>query len=119
MVVPDSGSKTLMTPWFQSVDVKATYRILPPGRNCGQRWLVSASSSWVNSTGSPPAAETWDSPLFGVGAKTIVFSSPHVAPRLRLTLQSFSGAPPEIETFFNSVGVMKAIQLPSGEKIGL
>ena len=86
-------------------DVKIT--ALPPGSTCGQRCVASffALSSVVTGCASPPAAETRNRPLAGLGAKMIVPSSDQLAPRLLVTLVSVRGVPPVTGTFRISAAV--------------
>ena len=86
-------------------EVKIT--ALPPGSTCGQRCVASffVLSSVVTGCASPPAAETRNRPLEGLGAKMIVPSSDQLAPRLLVTLVSVRGVPPVIGTFRNSAAV--------------
>jgi hypothetical protein len=53
-----------------------------------------------------------------LGVKMIVSSGAQLAPRLMLTGQRVSGAPPEKETFFSSLLVTNPTHFPSGEKKG-
>ena len=87
------------------LDVNST--AFPPGNPCGQRCDASflALSSVVSGCGSPPAADTRNRPLEGVGANTMVLSGRQVAPRLRLTLQSDSDVPPVTGTLRSSPDV--------------
>ena len=100
------------------ITVNSTER--PPGSHCGQRWLTSfaPSSRVVSGSGTPPAGRHAGQPASGDWAKTIVPFGPQVAPRLRLTSQSVTGAPPLAETFFISRDVTKPSHSPSGEKNG-
>jgi hypothetical protein len=77
-----------------------------------------ALSSVVRGCGSPPAAETRNSPLDGLGAKTIVPSAAQLAPRLCVTLQSVSGVPPLTGTLRISDAVTEPTHCPSGEMNG-
>ena len=62
------------------------------------------SSSVVNGWGSPPTAGTRERPLVGSLVNTMVSSASQVAPRLRETLHTASGAPPVTWTLRSSLG---------------
>ena len=54
---------------------------MPPGKNSGQRWLISPFSRRVSGCGVPPASDTcWRAETF-VGAKAIMPWLPQLAPR--------------------------------------
>ncbi len=67
---------------FRAVMVNSTPR--PPGSTDGYQWFGSpfAGSGVVNTAGSPPAADTRNSPVVvSVVANTMLLSSPQLAPR--------------------------------------
>ena len=82
-----------------------------------RRFLLRLSSV-VKASGSPPAADTLNSPLSGDGVNTTVLSGSQVAPRLRFTLQIVSDVPPDTGTLRSSAAVAKPTQAPSGAKNG-
>ena len=92
----------------------------PPGRTCGQRWLISwPATGVVRGRGAPPEAGTCQSPLHELGAKTIVPCEPQLAPRRLLAGHRVSGSPPWIRIAFMWPSASKPNHCPSGEKKGL
>ena len=93
----------------------------PSGRNCGHRWKpvrpAAPASVSVKISGSPPAAETRNSPPLPVAVNTMVSSLPHVAPgRLPHGLQIVETGPPATSTFRSVPAAKKPNHSPSGEK---
>ena len=91
----------------------------PPGNISGHRWSPCSGSGVVSSIGSPPSAETRQSPLGALVAKTMVSSGPQLAPSGTPSGSSLmvTGGPPRIETFLNLLRprAKYPTQLPSGE----
>src|SRR5712664_3285724 len=87
---------------------------LPPGRICGQRWLVSPCANSVTGVGSPPAEGIRDKPL-NVSAAMMLPSSPQLPPPPTGASHKAIAEPPSTEIFFSFNVAKKPTHRPSGE----
>src|ERR1017187_9568866 len=92
--------------------------VLPPGRICGQRWLVSPLCKSVTGVGGPPAEGIRDKPPVLASAAMMLPSSPQLPPSPRDALHKVIAEPPSTEIFCSFPDVKKATHCPSGEKKG-
>src|SRR5262245_22371275 len=90
----------------------------PSGRNCGNRWLACPVSSRVTTTGSPPAAGTFERGLTPVGANKMVPSRFQAPPDPATALASTCGAPPTISTRFSLLSAKNPTEALSGDQNG-
>lgn len=112
----DASSNVSMSP------VPSVKRTPPaPGRTSGNRWVFSRRScaGVVNTSISPPSADTRARPTLLSGAKTIRSSSPQLAPRTLPTSATVVSAPPVIGTFMSPSRMRNPSHRPSGEKKGI
>src|SRR5262245_24527744 len=92
--------------------------VLPPGRNCGQRWEISSGAKSVRGAGFPPSVGTTDRKDNESSSATMVPSSPQVPPRPAGASHNETGSPPSIRVFFSLPPAKKPTHCPSGEKKG-
>src|SRR6202043_4004311 len=81
----------------------------PPGRICGQRWVVSPFCKSVTGVGGPPAEGICDKPPLLVSAAMMLPSSPQLPPRLPAELHKVIAEPPSTEIFCSFPDEKKAI----------
>src|ERR1017187_5610713 len=91
---------------------------LPPGRTCGQRWVVSPVCKSVTGVGGPPAEGIRDMPTLAPSAAMMLPSSPQLPPLGLAGLHKVIAEPPSTEIFCSLPVVKKATHCPSGEKKG-
>src|ERR1019366_7438325 len=91
---------------------------LPPGRICGQRWVISPLCKSVTGVGGPPAKGIRDKPPMLLSDAMMLPSSPQLPPLGWVALHKVIAEPPSTEIFFRLPSVKKATHCPSGEKKG-
>ena len=91
---------------------------LPPGRICGQRWVISPLCKSVTGVGGPPAEGIRDKPTLLLSAAMMLPSSPQLPPRALGASHKVIAEPPSTEIFCSFPDEKKATHCPSGEKKG-
>src|SRR5215472_5737579 len=92
-------------------ELDAVYRTAPPpGRTCGQRWVVSPAPSFVIRCGAPPPEDTVKRASKYARLATILPSRPQLPPGTMLCpVATVSVAPPRTEIFLRIGPAKKAI----------
>src|SRR5271169_4723230 len=91
---------------------------LPPGRICGQRWVISPFCKSVTGVGGPPAEGIRDKPALNLSAAMMLPSSPQLPPSAVFASHKAIAEPPSTEIFCSFPSEKKATHCPSGEKNG-
>src|ERR1700694_826847 len=71
----------------------------PPGRICGQRWVVSPFCKSVTGVGGPPAEGIRDKPPLLASVAMMLPFSPQLPPRPLIALHKVIAEPPSTEIF--------------------
>src|ERR1700688_2686581 len=81
---------------------------LPPGKICGQRWVISPFCKSVTGVGGPPAEGIRDKPLVLMSAAMMLPSSPQLPPMVLFALHKVIAEPPSTEIFCRFPAAKKA-----------
>src|SRR5450631_1519618 len=108
----------LAPPNAAAVGLAVNNTALPPGRICGQRWVISPLCKSVTGVGGPPAEGIRDKPSLSPSPAMMLPSLSQLPPVPLGASHRVIAEPPSTEIFFSFPVAKNATHCPSGEKKG-